>query len=44
MTGYNKMLEVIEPSKIICYSEPFDEMQGDIIYIDYDLSSWRHFE
>ena len=26
MKGYNKMLETVEPSKIICYSEPFDEM------------------
>lgn len=42
MDGYNKMLEEIEPSKIICYSEPFDEMRGNIIYIDYDLSSWKH--
>ena len=40
--GYNRMLKEIEPSKIICYSEPFEEMQGDIIYIDYELSSWQH--
>ena len=43
MKGYNKMLETVEPSKIICYSEPFDEMTGDIIYIDYDLRSWQHY-
>lgn len=43
MKCYNKMLETVEPSKIICYSEPFDEMTGDIIYIDYDLSSWQHY-
>ena len=36
------MLKEIESSKIICYSEPFEEMQGDIIYIDYELSSWQH--
>lgn len=42
MEGYNRMLEEIEPSKIICYSEPFEEMKGDIIYIDYELSSWKH--
>lgn len=42
MKGYNKMLEEIEPSKIICYSEPFDEMKGNIIYIDYELSSWKY--
>lgn len=44
MKGYNKMLEEVEPSKIICYSEPFEEMKGDIIYIDYDLNSWRHLK
>lgn len=32
----------IEPSAIICYSEPFPEMRGNIIYIDYELSSWKH--
>lgn len=42
MAGYNRMLSEIEPEKIICYSEPFDKMQGDIIYIDYELSSWKH--
>lgn len=42
MEGYNRMLEEIEPSAIICYSEPFPEMKGKIIYIDYELSSWKH--
>jgi len=42
LAGYNRMLSEIEPEKIICYSEPFDEMQGDIIYVDYELSSWKH--
>lgn len=44
LKGYNKMLEVLEPSKIICYSEPFDEMKGDILYIDYELSSWKYLD
>ena len=35
MKGYNRMLYEIEPSAIICYSEPFPEMEGNIIYIDY---------
>lgn len=34
MLGYNKMLEVIEPSAIICYGTPFDEMKGNIKAID----------
>ncbi len=42
LKGYNEMLRRIEPEKIICYNEPFSEMQGDIVFVDYDLSSWRH--
>ena len=30
MLGYNKMLEVIQPSKILCYDEPFEAMKGNI--------------
>jgi hypothetical protein len=30
MLGYNKMLELIKPSAIICYDEPFKEMKGNI--------------
>ena len=29
------MLSRIKPSKIICYGKPFDEMNGDIIEVDY---------
>lgn len=43
MKGYNEMLRRIEPELVICYSEPFPEMQGNILYIDYDLSSWQHY-
>lgn len=42
MKSYNEMLNRIEPQKIICYSEPFEEMQGDIIYVDYELSNWKY--
>lgn len=42
MKGFNRMLSEIEPEKIICYSEPFPEMTGDIIYVDYELSSWKY--
>lgn len=42
LKGYNEMLRRIEPEKIICYNEPFPEMQGDIVFVDYDLSSWRY--
>lgn len=44
MKGYNEMLRRIEPSKIICYSEPFPEMQGDIIYVNYELSGWKYLK
>jgi hypothetical protein len=44
MKGYNEMLKRIEPSKIICYSEPFSEMQGDIIYVDYELTGWKYLK
>lgn len=36
------MLRQIEPERIICYNEPFPEMQGNIIFVDYELSSWRY--
>lgn len=32
--SYNKMLEIIKPSGIICYGTPFDEMKGNIKSID----------
>lgn len=42
LNGYNEMLRRLEPEIIICYNEPFPEMQGNIIFVDYELSSWRH--
>lgn len=42
MAGYNEMFRRIEPEKIICYNTPFPEMQGNIICVDYDRSSWRN--
>jgi hypothetical protein len=44
LKGYNEMLRRIEPEKIICYNEPFPEMQGDIVFIDYDRSSWKYMD
>ena len=38
------MLRRIEPSVIICYHTPFPEMQGNIVHVDYELSSWKHDE
>ena len=42
LKGYNEMLQQIKPEKIICYNKPFPEMQGDIVFVDYELSSWKY--
>lgn len=44
MAGYNEMLRQIEPERIICYNTPFPEMGGNIVYVDYDRSSWRYMD
>ncbi len=44
MNGYRELLRRIQPEYVICYSDPFPEMEGNIIYVDYDLSSWKHME
>ena len=35
IAGYKEMLRRIKPKAIICYGEPFDEMEGKLIVIDY---------
>jgi len=40
LKGYNKMLEKIKPSAILCYGDPFYEMRGNIIA----LSPFDHKE
>ena len=42
LKGYNELLNRVEPEYILCYNTPFSEMEGNIITVDYDLSSWRH--
>ena len=42
LKGYSEMLRQIEPEQIICYNEPFLEMQGNLVFVDYELSSWKH--
>ncbi len=44
LKGYNEMLRRIEPEKIICYNTPFPEMQGNIVFVDYDRSSWKYMD
>ena len=36
MAGYNEILRRIEPEQILCYNPPFPEMQGNIVYVDYE--------
>ena len=38
MRGYNRMLEQLEPASIICYGEPFPEMSGNLLVVDYNQS------
>ena len=35
MAGYKEMLRRIKPKAIICYGEPFEDMEGKLIVIDY---------
>lgn len=35
MRGYEVMLEKLQPEKIICFSDPFSEMQGNLLAVDY---------
>jgi len=35
LKGYNQMLNKIEPEAIICLGDPFDEMDGNVIPVDY---------
>lgn len=42
MPGYNEILRRIEPETIICYHTPFPEMQGNLVCVDYERSSWKY--
>ncbi len=35
MRGYEAMLETIEPEAIICFGDPYPEMEGNVITVDY---------
>ncbi|MBQ2848487.1 MAG: DUF4417 domain-containing protein [Clostridia bacterium] len=39
MQGYNEMIRKVKPKAVICYGEPFEEMQGKIIPIDYSKTN-----
>ena len=42
--NFFKRFQRIEPETIICHHTPFPEMQGDIIYVDYERSSWKYMD
>ena len=42
--NFFKRFQRIEPETIICYHTPFPKMQGDIIYVDYERSSWKYMD
>lgn len=35
MSGYNEMLKRLNPSVIICFGNPYPEMKGNLLQIDY---------
>lgn len=35
LQGYSEMLRRLEPKAILCYSQPFAEMKGNVITVDY---------
>lgn len=39
MQGFNEMIKRLSPITIICYGKPFDEMYGNIIEIDYNITN-----
>ncbi|OAA83565.1 hypothetical protein WY13_03352 [Clostridium ljungdahlii] len=41
MKGYDAMFERINPSIVLCYGKPFQEMRGDVVYISYLDSTGR---
>ena len=47
MHGYQEMIKRVNPEAVICYGNPFDEMEGNIIAVDYaktnNLSKWADY-
>lgn len=41
LAGYQKMLEIIEPSAIICYGKPFPEMAGNLLVFPYNRHEYN---
>lgn len=39
MQGYNEMMKRIKPKAVICYSTPFEEMNGNVISVSYEKTN-----
>lgn len=42
MAGYRELMKRIEPSAVICYGKPFEEMSGNVIYVSYEETNNYH--
>ena len=42
MAGYRELIKRIEPSAILCYGKPFEEMSGNVIYVSYEETNNYH--
>lgn len=42
LKGYRELLQRVEPERVLCYNKPFPEMEGNLVYVDYELSSWKY--
>lgn len=38
LAGYHAMCKKLSPSAVICFGKPFDEMEGNVIFVDYIAS------
>ena len=42
MAGYRELMKRIEPSAVICYGKPFEEMSGNVVYVSYEETNNYH--
>ena len=42
MAGYHELMKRIEPSAVLCYGKPFEEMSGNVIYVSYEETNNYH--
>lgn len=42
MAGYRELMKRIEPTAVICYGKPFEEMTGNVIHVSYEETNNYH--